>query len=54
MTECFACGINFDVKFEEETAKLNYCPYCGQETVDEIDLLDEETDYTENGFDDDY
>jgi len=42
MTECFACGASFDVKFEEEDTKLNFCPHCGQETVEELDMLDGE------------
>jgi len=41
MTECFACGTNFEVVFEDESTDLNFCPHCGQETVDEIDILDE-------------
>lgn len=54
MTECYACGIKFQVKFDDDDSTLNFCPHCGQETVDEIqfnddadnlmDLLDEEWD----------
>ena len=50
MIECFACGTNFNVVFEDESTTLNYCPSCGQETVDEIDVLDEFSD--PNIFDD--
>jgi len=36
MIECFACGTRFEVKFEDEDTTLNFCPHCGQESVDEI------------------
>jgi rRNA maturation endonuclease Nob1 len=40
MIECFACGTNFEIKFEDEDTKLNYCPHCGEESVDEIIIED--------------
>lgn len=51
MIECFACGVNFDVTFEDENTTLNYCPHCGQETIDELDMLESFED--SNIFDDD-
>ena len=52
MIECFACGVSFKVEFEDEDTKLNYCPHCGQESIDEIIVEDLENvdDYY---FDDD-
>jgi predicted RNA-binding Zn-ribbon protein involved in translation (DUF1610 family) len=51
MIECYACGANFEVTFEDENTKLNYCPSCGQETIDELDMLENFDD--SNIFDDD-
>ena len=51
MIECFACGANFEVKFEDEDTPINFCPHCGQETVDDIDILEDFED--PNIFDDD-
>lgn len=51
MIECFACGTNFTVTFDDDGTDLNFCPHCGQETVDEIDILDDFTD--PSIFDDD-
>lgn len=50
MIECFACGTAFEVKFEDEDVKLNFCPHCGQETVDEI-VFDGSEEIDESIFD---
>lgn len=54
MTECFACGAQFKIEFDDEEMRLNYCPNCGQETIDGIEILDtiDPSLYTEE--DDDY
>ena len=52
MIDCFACGTSFEVKFEDEDTKLNYCPHCGQESIDEI-KLDGSEDINESIFDED-
>jgi rRNA maturation endonuclease Nob1 len=52
MIECFACKIVFQVKFEDEDTDLNYCPHCGQESVDEI-ILDGSEDIDTSLFDED-
>lgn len=41
MTDCFACGASFDIKFEDDDMKINFCPHCGQETVDDIDVVED-------------
>jgi rRNA maturation endonuclease Nob1 len=43
MIECFACSTRFKIEFEDEDTQLNFCPNCGEESVDEI-LLDGESD----------
>lgn len=52
MIECFACGTAFEVKFEDEDTKLNFCPHCGQESVDEI-TFDGSEEIDESIFDED-
>lgn len=44
MTNCFACGMGFTVEFEDEDAEARFCPYCGQESVDDISLLEDQGD----------
>ena len=29
MTECYSCGVEFKVVFEDEDASVEYCPSCG-------------------------
>lgn len=52
MIECFACGVSFKVEFEDEDTKLNFCPHCGQESVDEIEF-DGSEEIDESIFDED-
>jgi len=52
MIECFACGTVFEVKFEDEDTKLNFCPHCGQESVDQL-TLDENAEIDPSIFDED-
>jgi predicted RNA-binding Zn-ribbon protein involved in translation (DUF1610 family) len=48
---CFACGIDFDITFEDEDATVNYCPYCGSEFIrDDVTLTDDLT-FIEDEFD---
>ena len=41
MNKCFSCGVSFSVEFEEEDADARFCPHCGQESIDDIELLDQ-------------
>jgi len=41
MIKCFSCGVSFSVEFEEADADARFCPHCGQETIDDIELLDQ-------------
>ncbi|MGY8866164.1 MAG: hypothetical protein ACKVJK_11115 [Methylophagaceae bacterium] len=34
MTECYSCGLEFEVKFEDSDAELNFCPSCGSGIID--------------------
>jgi len=52
MIECFACGAEFEVKFEDEGTKINFCPHCGQESVDQL-ILDENVEIDPSIFDED-
>ena len=55
--ECFACGAKFDIKFDEEEMELNFCPSCGQETIDELNLSEanqEVLDFFEEDLDENY
>jgi hypothetical protein len=33
--------VSFSVEFEEEDADARFCPHCGQESIDDIELLDQ-------------
>lgn len=50
MTKCFACGVSFSVEFEEADAEARFCPHCGQEAIDDIELIE---DYSEMYYDED-
>ena len=39
--ECFSCGANFKVDFQEEDANLTFCPHCGEEMVKDLELVKE-------------
>ena len=41
MIKCFACGVSFSVEFEEADADARFCPHCGQETIDDIEIVDQ-------------
>jgi len=41
MNKCFSCGVSFSVEFEEADADARFCPHCGQESIDDIELLDQ-------------
>jgi len=41
MNKCFSCGVSFSVEFEEADADTRFCPHCGQESIDDIELLDQ-------------
>jgi len=41
MTKCFACGVSFSIKFEEADADVRFCPHCGQETIDDIEIIED-------------
>lgn len=41
MNKCFACGVSFRVEFEEEDADARFCPHCGQETIDDVELIED-------------
>jgi len=41
LTKCFACGVSFSIKFEEADADVRFCPHCGQETIDDIEIIED-------------
>jgi len=41
MNKCFACGVSFTVEFEEADADVRFCPHCGQESIDDVELIDD-------------
>lgn len=41
MTKCFACGVSFSVEFEEADADVRFCPHCGQESIDDVELIED-------------
>jgi rRNA maturation endonuclease Nob1 len=43
MIECYSCGAQFKVKFDENfdaDAEVNFCPHCGEELNLEVDFED--------------
>lgn len=40
MIKCFACGVSFEVTFEEADADARFCPHCGQESIDDIEIVE--------------
>jgi len=32
MIECYHCGVEFKVAFEDDDAEVNFCPSCGIDT----------------------
>jgi len=44
MNKCFACNVSFTVEFEEADADARFCPHCGQETIDDIELIENYND----------
>jgi len=53
MIKCFACGVSFDVEFEEADADARFCPHCGQETIDDVELIEEYSVDSELLYDED-
>jgi rRNA maturation endonuclease Nob1 len=53
MIKCFACGVSFDVEFEEADADARFCPHCGQETIDDVQLIEEYSVDSELLYDED-
>jgi hypothetical protein len=41
MNKCFACGVSFSVEFEEADADARFCPHCGQESIDDIEIIED-------------
>ena len=41
MTKCFACGVSFTVEFDEADADARFCPHCGQESIDDVELIED-------------
>ena len=41
MNKCFACGVSFKVEFEEADADARFCPHCGQESIDDIEIIED-------------
>ena len=41
MNKCFACGVSFTVEFEEADADVRFCPHCGQEAIDDVELIED-------------
>ena len=48
---CFACGIDFEVIFEDEDATVNYCPWCGNEFIGDDVTLTDDLSLIEDEFD---
>jgi len=42
MIKCFACGVSFKVEFEESEADARFCPHCGQESIDDVQLIEDD------------
>jgi len=45
MIDCFSCGAKFKASFEEEEMDVRYCPHCGEELIEELDLTSDLTDF---------
>lgn len=41
MTKCFACGVSFTIEYEEADADVRFCPHCGQESIDDVEIIDD-------------
>jgi hypothetical protein len=33
--------VSFNVEFEEADADARFCPHCGQETIDDVQLIED-------------
>jgi len=53
MIKCFACGVSFNVEFEEADADARFCPHCGQETIDDVQLIEDYSVDSEMIYDED-
>jgi predicted RNA-binding Zn-ribbon protein involved in translation (DUF1610 family) len=36
--ECASCGIEFHIVFDDDEAEPRYCPYCGNEIIEELNF----------------
>jgi len=53
MIKCFACSVSFNVEFEEADADARFCPHCGQETIDDVQLIEDYSVDSEMFYDED-
>lgn len=40
--KCFACEVSFTVTFTDQDAELKFCPHCGQESIDDVQLIEDD------------
>lgn len=35
---CGACDVEFNIAYNEDEGELQYCPFCGDELIEELDF----------------
>lgn len=45
MIECWSCKTKFKITFEDQDDEVTFCPSCGQEMLEEINISEGHFDY---------
>lgn len=45
MIDCFSCGAKFKTTFDEDEMDVRYCPHCGEELIEELDLTSDNIEF---------
>jgi rRNA maturation endonuclease Nob1 len=38
MMQCYHCGVEFNVKFDDPDARVEYCPSCGVDNNEQLEM----------------